>query len=267
MRQKSTVPQVQTVVQGRVPAWVVEYARDKTAALAGRVREPILFMQVKLIQGRDHAVPRPAVVQAVVDLDGRPIRAHAVAATMREAVDRLIGRLQRRLADANEHWEARRGGMPGPGRWRHISESTHRPEHFPRPVEEREIVRHKSFASPRESPDEAAFEMDSLGYDFHLFTDSSTGVDSVIYRAGPTGLRVAHATSRPEPGPSATPLSISRVPAPALRPGQAAERLEALGLPFVFFVDPAAGRANILYHRYDGHYGLITPADDPESKP
>jgi ribosome-associated translation inhibitor RaiA len=254
---------VQTVVQGQVAAWVVDYARAKTAALAGRVREPILFMRVKLIQARDHAVPRPAVVQAVVDLDGRLIRAHAAAATMREAVDLLTGRLQRRLADANEHWEARRGGRPGPGQWRHISESARRPDHFPRPVEDREIIRHTSFALPWESPDEAAFEMDSMDYDFHLFTDSGTGMDSVIYRAGPTGLRMAHTTSFPEQGPSAVPLTISQVSAPVLSTGQAAERLEALGLPFVFFVDPTAGRANVLYHRYDGHYGLITPADSP----
>jgi hypothetical protein len=33
-----------------------------------------------------------------------------------------------------------------------------------------------------------------------------------------------------------------------------------LGLPFLFFVDAAQGRASVLYHRYDGHYGVITPA-------
>jgi Sigma 54 modulation/S30EA ribosomal protein C terminus len=30
-----------------------------------------------------------------------------------------------------------------------------------------------------------------------------------------------------------------------------------IGQPFVFFVDPETGRARLLYHRYDGHYGLI----------
>jgi hypothetical protein len=128
-------------------------------------------------------------------------------------------------------------------------------------VEEREIVRHKSFALPWETPDEAVFEMESMDYDFHLFTDSGTGMDSLIYRAGPTGYRLAQTTPRTEPGPLAVPLTVSAVPAPSLSTGQAAERLEALGLPFVFFVDTATDRANVLYHRYDGHYGLITPAD------
>ena len=38
------------------------------------------------------------------------------------------------------------------------------------------------------------------------------------------------------------------------------EGLGLLGLPFLFFIDAAQGRASVLYHRYDGHYGLITPA-------
>ncbi|WP_425551237.1 hypothetical protein [Actinoallomurus vinaceus] len=29
----------------------------------------------------------------------------------------------------------------------------------------------------------------------------------------------------------------------------------------MFFVDEATGRSNLIYHRYDGHPGLIAPAD------
>jgi Sigma 54 modulation/S30EA ribosomal protein C terminus len=36
--------------------------------------------------------------------------------------------------------------------------------------------------------------------------------------------------------------------------------LEASGQPFLFFVDAETGRGNVLYHRYDGHYGLIVPS-------
>jgi hypothetical protein len=28
----------------------------------------------------------------------------------------------------------------------------------------------------------------------------------------------------------------------------------------LFFVNAATGRGNVIYHRYNGHYGLITPA-------
>jgi Sigma 54 modulation/S30EA ribosomal protein C terminus len=30
-----------------------------------------------------------------------------------------------------------------------------------------------------------------------------------------------------------------------------------MGEPFVFFANPDTGHASLLYHRYDGHYGLI----------
>ena len=37
-------------------------------------------------------------------------------------------------------------------------------------------------------------------------------------------------------------------------------RLELSGLPFVFFVDRHTDVGCVLYIRYDGHYGLITPS-------
>ena len=60
--------------------------------------------------------------------------------------------------------------------------------------------------------------------------------------------------------PFQLPLTISPQPIPCLTVEQATDRLGLLGLPFLFFIDAAQGRASVLYHRYDGHYGLITPA-------
>ena len=31
--------------------------------------------------------------------------------------------------------------------------------------------------------------------------------------------------------------------------------------PFVFFAIPGSNRGQVVYRRYDGHYGLITPVD------
>lgn len=59
-------------------------------------------------------------------------------------------------------------------------------------------------------------------------------------------------------GPS---ITVSKIPAPRLSVTEATARLEAAGQPFVFFVNPETGRGNLIYHRYDGHYGLIEPAD------
>lgn len=253
---------MKTVIRGDVSPEDSEYARTQVAAMARRIGEPVASARVKLTRVAGPALRRPALAQANLDVARRPVRVHVAAETMREAVDLLMDRLHERLTRLNEHWEARRGRMPQPWReWRHGGEPAHRPDFFPRPAEEREVIRHKSYAVPWESPDEALYEMESMDYDFHLFTDVATGQNSVVYRAGPTGYRLAQLHPRPEPGPVAAPLTLSAVPAATLTLPEAKERLDLTDQPFLFFADPATGRGNVLYHRYDGHYGLITPAD------
>lgn len=254
---------VQVIVRGDLPADVTDYARNKILALAGRLNYPVLHVRIRLTHQPDPAIARPVRAQTTVDLDGRLVRAQAAGTTGREAVDLLVDRLRHRLERLHQHWQARRGGQPvaDPHQWRHGSEPAHRPPYYPRPVEQRQILRHKSFSPARVSPDEAAWEMYRMDYDFHLFTEAATGVDAVIYRGGPTGYRMARLAS----GPgwldlSQVPITLSPHPAPTMAVAQARQRLEATGLPFVFFAEPDTGRANVIYHRYDGHYGLITPA-------
>src|SRR5690606_26951060 len=104
--------------------------------------------------------------------------------------------------------------------------------------------------------------MELLDYDFHLFTEEGTGMASVLYREGPTGYRLSQVapTSEDQLAPFELPVTISSTPPPCLTVDQATERLNLTGLPFLFFIDAAQGRASVLYRRYDGHYGLITPA-------
>jgi ribosome-associated translation inhibitor RaiA len=254
---------VEVVTRDELPG-IADYARRKIGGLGQFSHQPVLFARVKLTKLPDPAVERPMVAQANLDVDGRVVRAQVAAATAREAIDRLEARLRRRLQRAAENWEARRGSQPVTDRheWRHGSEPTHRPSYFPRPVEKRRIIRHKSFTLGTLTVDEAADEMDLLDYDFHLFTERGTGQDSVLYRVGPTGYRLAQVTPVPASrlAPFELPVTLSTQPAPRLTAEQAIERLVQLGLPFVFFVDAQSNRGNVLYHRYDGHYGLITPA-------
>jgi Sigma 54 modulation/S30EA ribosomal protein C terminus len=49
--------------------------------------------------------------------------------------------------------------------------------------------------------------------------------------------------------------------APRLSVTDAVARLEAAGQPFLFVVNAETGRGSLIYDRYDGHYGLIGPAD------
>ena len=58
-------------------------------------------------------------------------------------------------------------------------------------------------------------------------------------------------------------MTQTRQPAPGLTVSGAIARLEALGHELLFFVDTDTSRGSLIYHRYDGHYGLIVPVDVP----
>ena len=259
----SNTVEVDVTTHGQLPG-AAEYARRKISELIRHTGRPVLHAHVRLSRHTDPAVKRPVVAQANLDVDGRLVRAQVDATSAREAVDLLEARLLRRLERTAENWEARRGGLPksGPHEWRHQSEHSHRPDHYPRPAEERQVIRRKSFTMAACTVDEAALEMELLDYDFHLFTETGTGIASVLYRGGATGYRLAQVISVSEDqlAPFELPLTVSSQPAPCITVEEAIERLGLLGLPFLFFIDAAQGRAGILYRRYDGHDGLIAPA-------
>jgi ribosome-associated translation inhibitor RaiA len=241
-----------------------EYARSKIGELARYTSRPVLHARIRLTRHRDPAVQRPVLAQANLDVDGRPVRAQIQAETAREAVDLLAARLRRLLEriDESRNIAPGRPSPAGSHGWRHDSEPTHRASYFPRPPSERRVIRRKSFAMAPCTIDEAVAEMDLLDYDFHLFTERGTGTAAVVYRAAPAGYRLALVAPglAGQVSPHALPVASSRQPVPCLTEEEAADRLNLLGLPFLFYVDAAQGRASVLYHRYDGHYGLITPA-------
>ena len=256
------IVQVQTETRGAVPEGAVDLAVHQVNSLLRVAPEPVLFARVKLIMSADPAVQRPAVAQANIDLNGRLIRAQAAGETMRAAVEHACDRLRIRLERAARNWDAVRGGrpVPGPGEWRHQSLPAPRLPYFLRPPGEGAVVRHKSYALARQTPEQAAADAELLDYDFHLFTEKSTGQDSVIYRtAGGCRLALAHPRTR-RLGPVDPSITVSTMPAPRLPVTEATARLEAAGQPFLFFINAETGRGNLLYHRYDGNYGLIAPA-------
>jgi len=107
------VSDVEVVSHGQVPADLVEYAREKMIGLARYTGEPVLHLRIKLATSHDPAVARPAEAQVDVDVNGRLLRAHAAAPTLRQAIDLTQDRLRRRLSRTALHWEARRGRRSG----------------------------------------------------------------------------------------------------------------------------------------------------------
>ena len=260
MNAVQTAP-VEVEAHGRVPDGMRELAAAKAGSLLRFASEPVLSARVTLAVSADPAVPRRAVAQATIDLNGRTVRAQAVGETMRAAIEHMAARLRVRLDRSARNWAARRGTLPVPqhGEWRHQSIPAHRSGYFPRPAAVRAVIRRPGYASHPLTLDEAVAELDLLDYDFHLFTERSTGQDSVLYRVGD---RYRLAQVRPNPddlGPLPGAVTLSEHQAPVLTLAEAIGRLEWLGQPFVFFVSPETGRASLLYHRYDGHYGLVDP--------
>ncbi len=253
---------VEVITRGDLPEGLSEYARNKIIKIGEVVGQPILHARIRLTRQADPAVACPVLAQANLDVNGRPARAQAAGVTGHQAVDLLAHRLRNRMVGLAGHWESLRGGRPAdePHEWRHSSEPAHRPPYYPRPAAERQIIRHKSFTSPQITPGQAARQMDRMDYDFHLFTEAGTGADAVVYRGGPTGYRLARVAVPGWLSLQELPMTLSPLPAPVLTVAQARARLELTGWPFVFFADAATKRGNLLYHRYDGHYGLITPA-------
>lgn len=261
-QQTVSVPDVDVVASTEIPESVRVRAKEKLAGLAQYTREPVLHLKVRITVSHDPAVDRPVLAQGNVDLNGRMLRVQVTAVTPYEAVTQLEARMRRRLDRMARHWEARRGRMPEPAphEWRHISEPMHRPDYYPRPESNRQVVRHKTFGPARSTPDEAVFDMEMLDYDFYLFTDTETGIDSLVYRAGPMCYRLSQV--RPDPArqwDTVVPLAVDNQRPPRLSVAEARVRLDVTGLPFVFFADAAKGRGRVLYRRYDGNYGLIQP--------
>ena len=234
-----------------------DLARDKVARLVRLCREPVRLAQVRLIIEAGPGRDRPAEVEAVLDIDGKVARAHVAAGTITEAVDLVVDRLRRRI----ERLEDRRHRLPErraaahEARSRHAEIPTQRPEYSTRSIEEREVVRRKSFALAPLSIDEAAFDLDALAHDFYLFREQQTMRDCVL-SYGADGLELVHPDDvTPDVSGLTVPVRLRPVAAIELTETDARERLDVGHEPFVFFL--ANGRGNVMYARRDGHYGVI----------
>lgn len=263
--------QVETVTRGAVPEDAIDLAVLRVRAELRAAHEPVIFARVKLAAA-DAGGNRQSVAQCSVDLIRRPVRAQAVAETMRAAIEFMCERLKVRLERAAEQDSAVSwAGDGGPGRrldWRLRGRLGGPLAGLPQPRRSPEappgVVRHKSYALSRLTPDEAIADLEMLDYEFHLFTERATGTDSVVYVTG-DGYRIAQVEPRPdllELEPLGSAVTVSEVRPVPLELAEAETRLEASGWPFMFFVNRRTGRGNLIYRRYDGQYGLITPADD-----
>jgi ribosome-associated translation inhibitor RaiA len=238
---------------------IVEYARRKVHAAVRAAPAPVLFGRIKISHEPHRTIERPTVVAVSLDVDGHVVRAHAAGRTAMEAVDLVEERLRRQLLDAHQRiafLRRRHTGVAAPGEWRHGDEPTARPGFAPRPPEERQVIRTKTFSLDRCTAEAAVVRMEMLDHDFHLFVDSATDGDAMVSRLPDGGYEVSRAM-----GDGVEPHDIVE-----LRPGprpptltleSGLERSNDTDAPFLFFVDAETMRGTVLYRRPDGHYGVV----------
>ncbi|MGS2811376.1 sigma 54 modulation/S30EA ribosomal C-terminal domain-containing protein [Nocardia sp. MW-W600-9] len=125
------------------------------------------------------------------------------------------------------------------------------------------LARRKTVVPARCGPAAAAQVMDAMDYDAHLFVDAETGQDAVVYRAGPSGVRLARQRELRPPcggfGADIPPIILTPRCAPVLAESEAMSRVAEYGLPFLFYTDASRGRGQLLYRRYDADLTLLTP--------
>lgn len=246
------------VVRGDVSDRMVAYAHDKLLAIVAHAPAPVLDLELRLDHHADPARDRPDHVEVSLDLDGTLVRAHRSAATMSEAIDRALARLRRRIEAAAERPQSLQLRHRDSDSWHHDDRLTQRPKVYQRPPDERDFVRHKTFALRPESSEDALFDLETVDHDFFLFVHDETGAEAVVYRVG-GGYGIMQRV--------ATPEAIERVenamtvgPHPStMTLDDATSILDEGNATLVFFVEELSDRGLVIYRRYDGHYGLILP--------
>lgn len=230
--------------KGYVPANELDHAREMLEKVLHLVDEPVLSAKALLADRPNNSVAHRCEAEASINVRGDTLRAHSFAPTMTEAVDSLKDKLRGQLrhrADRRRTESIRK--VTEEGTWRHGSRPSDRPGFFDRPIDERELVRHKTFATPTSTVEEAVWDMAQLDYDFFLFSDEDTGADAVV-SFGEEDHETVVQTSED---------------APELSVDSALDWLNTSGERFVFFNDSETGRGSVVYRRYDGHHGLLTP--------
>lgn len=252
------------VTRGPIPVSARRHAERILASLGAKAPRPIIYARFKLRVEPSRPPDEQALVQATIDVSGSRIRAHVASRNVEEALDLLDERLRRRLRRLTERRQdnTTRAAQTPPGVWRHGDLPTMRPAYFHRDPQDREIIRRKAYAPRAVSLEEALFDLEVLDHRFFLFTDQDSGEDSIVYE-NDDGVVVQHLSGgAPEPDRvHALSVAVNPAQAPSMSEADAIERLDTSDEPFLFFRDGETDRGKVLYRRYDGHYGLIEPAD------
>lgn len=243
--QASDIP-IKIETRGGVADSDVDHLSERLERVLRPVAERIVRVRALMTIHHEHDPGAQARVRVTLDAKGETMRSEVIAPTIRDGISDVEARLHRQIEQRTKRAKNDpRGKAPNPGEWRHGNRSSTRGAGFDRPTDEREIITRKSPTTLRSTLDEARWDRFVLDYDFFLFVDTDTGRDALL--------------TQDEDGGADTLADI--VDAPTMCVDDARRWLDQTGRAFHFFRNQENERAAVIYHRYDGHYGLLTPRD------
>jgi putative sigma-54 modulation protein len=181
------------VVRGKnrsVPSRLKLMAEEKVGRIA-RLAHDVRRVEVDFSELRNPRIGQPHVCEITLHLPGHFVKAHAAATEPEAALDVALDKLEHQVARIKDKRVARShprrrvahngvtdAGSAGPGGSAGPVSEFDSDDTEP----DARIVKTKRFAAKPMDPEEAALQMDLLGHDFFLFTNTDTGRAAVLYR-------------------------------------------------------------------------------------
>lgn len=245
----SDIP-VEIETRGGVSDLELDDFQDRIARVVRPIADRLIDATALLAVHHDHDPGAQARAKVTLRSKGDTVRAEVYAPTVGEAAASVESRIRRQLEQrVRRAKNDPRGKEHGEGEWRHGNLRSPKGQGFDRPVEDRAIVVRKSPATPLATLEEAQWDRFVLDYDFFLFVDADTGRDVVLASGDDEGdVRL-----------------LDVADAPTTTVADARTWIDETGEDFHFFRDLDSMRGAVIYRRYDGHYGLLTPGDGSHS--
>ena len=158
------------------------YAEEKLDRIEKQLPEPTQI-EVELTLETNPSIAEDHIAEATVWTKGSTLRVRESSSAFETSIDLLSDKLERQVKKYREKRSRRETGRRANGQ---LSDEPS----FSGEQLDRMIVKSKQFELQPLTPEEAAVELELIGHDFFVFTNTETGKTSVVYRrrAGAYGL-------------------------------------------------------------------------------
>jgi len=156
-----------------------ETAQEKVGKIT-RFTPDATRVEVDFVEMKNPSIAARQQCEVTVHLKKQLVKAHASAAEPEAALDLVVDKVEHQVSKIKDK-RVKRSHPRGRLHHNGLGEVIPIDDAFDL-QEEARFVKSKQFVTTPMGPDEAAVQMDLLGHDFYLFTNSETGHAAVVYR-------------------------------------------------------------------------------------